>query len=108
MSLSRKADDITPSFLTSFSRFLLLIGKHKSLNNSFGFLYVLLLNSMTGTAELRRLQYGEEDNISMSSIATSNGKVIPYTEAKTILSLHLSSKSDPRNKGESGFANRAD
>jgi len=89
MSLSRKAGDINPLFVTSFNRFLFLIGNHKSLNNSFRFLYVLLLNFMTGTAEPSRLQYGEEDDISMSSIATSNGKVIPDTKAKPLLLTSL-------------------
>jgi len=40
---------------------------------------------MTGTAESRRLQYGEEDDVSMLSIAISNGKVIPDTKAKSLL-----------------------
>jgi hypothetical protein len=31
---------------------------------------------MTGTAESRRLQYGDEDDISMLSIGISSGKVI--------------------------------
>jgi len=42
---------------------------------------------MTGTSELKRLQYGEEDDISMLSIAISNEKVIPDTKAKPHL-LH--------------------
>ena len=37
---------------------------------------------MTGTTESRRLQYDEEGDISMISIATSNRKIIPDTKAK--------------------------
>jgi hypothetical protein len=44
---------------------------------------------MTGTAEPKRLQYGEGDDISMLSIATSNGKVIPDTKAKPLLLTSL-------------------
>jgi len=39
---------------------------------------------MTGTAELRSLQYGEEDDISKLIIATSNRKVIPDTKTRKI------------------------
>ena len=83
MSLSRKAGDINPLFVTSFNRFLFLIENRKSLNNSFRFLYVLLLNFMTGTAKPKQLQYGEEDDISMLSIElTILGVLVLATPAK--------------------------
>jgi len=84
MSLSRKAGDISPLFVISLNSFLFLTGNNRSVISSFGFLYVLLLNFMTGTAELRSLQYGEEDDISKLIIATSNRKVIPDTKTRKI------------------------
>jgi len=44
---------------------------------------------MIGTAEPNQLQYGEEDDISMLSIAISNGKVILDTKAKPLLPTSL-------------------
>jgi len=44
---------------------------------------------MTGTAEPKQLQYGEEGDISMLSIAISNGKVILDTKAKPLLLASL-------------------
>jgi len=44
---------------------------------------------MTGADELGWLQYGEEHNIGMLSIATSNEKIMPDAKLKPLLLMSL-------------------